>query len=88
MTETAIIARLQQAFAAAWIPLDAGLDRGMVLKEIDGLDSVSRVRLMLSIESAFAIELSPLEHGRLQTVGDLVDLIGAKAGGLTSEASC
>ena len=57
---------------------------GMILrpeikfKEIDGLDSIALVRLILSVEEAFAIEIAPREATRLIAIGDLADLIERK----------
>lgn len=81
MTEPEILDRLHQAFADAWIGPDVDLQRDLALEDIEGLDFVSRVRLMLSIEDAFGIEMSPAEHGRLKTIGDLADLVCAKVEG-------
>jgi acyl carrier protein len=83
MNEQEILSRLPRIFADAWIGigLDAELEREVELEDIDGLDSVSRVRLMLSVEDAFGVHLSPAEHGRLKTIGDLVDLVRAKVTG-------
>jgi acyl carrier protein len=70
--------RLAQAFEKAWISFDPTASRGTALDEIDGLDSVSRVRLMLSIEATFGIEISATENSGIHTIGDLADLITSK----------
>jgi acyl carrier protein len=76
--------RLRQAFADASIMLDADLDfdDDLALDAIDGLDSVSRVRLTMAVEDAFTIEISPRENSKLKTIGDLANLIGIKRGGV------
>jgi acyl carrier protein len=73
MTEQEILAQLPRIFADSWIGAgpEADLERKLALDDIDGLDSVSRVRLMLSVEDAFGVHMSPAEHGRLKTIGDL-----------------
>jgi acyl carrier protein len=78
MDRTAIIGCLRRAFADAWIPLDIDLTDNALLDDIDGLDSVSRVRLILTLEQAFTVEISPKENSRLKTIGDLIDLIAGK----------
>jgi acyl carrier protein len=78
VSEVEILQALPDAFAQAWIALDVDLARDLALEDIEGLDSVSRVRLMLSVEETFGIVMSAREHGRLKTVGDLIDLIHAK----------
>jgi acyl carrier protein len=78
LTESTVLDQLGEAFDSASLDLKSRLDREMCLEEIDGIDSVSRVRLMLSVEEVFGIEISPKENSGLQTIGDLVDLVLAK----------
>jgi acyl carrier protein len=47
--------------------------------DVDGWDSLSHIRLMLTIEKAFAVRFSASEVGKLKNVGELVNLIAAKA---------
>jgi acyl carrier protein len=46
--------------------------------DIDGWDSLTHIRLMLSVERAFAVKFTASEIGKLKTVGDLQALIGRK----------
>jgi acyl carrier protein len=78
VSQAEILDRIQQAFADAFIPVEGELTADTGFDEIDGLDSVSRVRLFLSLEDAFAIEISPREGSRLNAVGDIITLIQAK----------
>ena len=80
LTESAVLERLGAAFDGAALDRPPGLGRQLVLEEIDGLDSVSRVRLMMSVEDAFGIEITPKENSGMETIGDLVDLVLAKSG--------
>ena len=48
--------------------------------DIDGWDSVTHIRLMLSVERAFKIKLTASEIGKLKTVGNLVELVARKVG--------
>jgi acyl carrier protein len=41
-------------------------------------DSLTHLRLMLSVERGFGVKFSASEIGRLKNVGELVDLIEAK----------
>jgi acyl carrier protein len=50
----------------------------MTADDVDGWDSLTHVRLMLSVERAFATKFTASEIGRLKTVGDLIDLIARK----------
>jgi acyl carrier protein len=75
VSQAEILDRIQQAFADAFIPVEGELNAETAFDEIDGLDSVSRVRLFLSLEDAFAIEISPREGSRLNTIGDILKLV-------------
>jgi len=74
------LTRFVQAFVDASIPLDPSelLDADRELLDIDGLDSVSRVRLAMSLETTFRIEISPGQNSKLVTIGDLITLIQTK----------
>jgi acyl carrier protein len=47
-------------------------------KDVDGWDSLTHIRLMLTVEKAFKIKFSTSEVGKLQNVGELVRLIEEK----------
>lgn len=47
--------------------------------DIDGWDSLAHIRLMLSVQKAFGIKFSPIETGKLENVGALVNLIRKKS---------
>ena len=68
---------IHSAFAEASLPLVA-TDETVKLTDIDGLDSVSRVRLMLCLEEKFGIEISARENSRTRSLGDLFGLIKSK----------
>lgn len=78
LSDEAIMQRLGEAFAAAALPVEQPLDPELELEEIEGIDSISRVRLMMRIEESFAITIPPREGGRIKTVGELRDLIVTK----------
>ena len=80
LDQSEILARLREAFAEASIPLEEDLGRDLFFKDIDGVDFVSRVRLLMSIEEAFAIEITPKESSGLDTIGEMVDFIDRKLG--------
>lgn len=48
---------------------------GLTAKDVDGWDSITHIRLMLTIEKAFGVKFSVAQIGKLQTVGDLAKLI-------------
>lgn len=47
-------------------------------KDVDGWDSLTHIRLILTVEKAFRIKFSTSEIGKLENVGDLVALIQAR----------
>lgn len=47
--------------------------------DVEEWDSLSHIRLILSVEKAFAIKFSAAEIGKLKNVGELVLLIQAKS---------
>ena len=80
MSDDDIAAGLAQAFKKASILGDVEMNADVRLDHIEGLDSVSRVRLMMCIEEHFAIRITPRENSKARTVGDLMTLIQAKRG--------
>lgn len=48
--------------------------------DVDGWDSVGHIRLVLACEEAFGVSFQPKEVMGLGNLGELVDLIAAKAG--------
>lgn len=47
-------------------------------KDVDGWDSLTHIRLMLTVEKAFKVKFSTSEIGRMETVSDLVTIIKAR----------
>jgi acyl carrier protein len=48
-------------------------------KDISAWDSIMHVSLIITIEKEFGVRMTSAEVARLQTAGDLVDLIESKA---------
>lgn len=46
--------------------------------DVDDWDSLSHIRLILSVQRAFNVKISPAETSRLKNVGELVSLIESK----------
>jgi acyl carrier protein len=51
----------------------------LTAKDVDGWDSLTHIRLILTVEKAFKIKFSTSEIGKLENVGDLAKLIKARA---------
>ncbi len=52
----------------------------MTADDVEEWDSMSHIRLILSIEEAFGIKFSTTEIGRLENVGTIAETIAAKTG--------
>jgi acyl carrier protein len=73
-----VYARLTSVFHDVFGDDEIALTPTLTAKDVDGWDSLTHVRLMLTVERAFSIRLSAAEIGRLNNVGDLAELISRK----------
>jgi acyl carrier protein len=78
MDETQIYHRLTALFQDVFDEDSIKLTPGLSAKDVDGWDSLTHIRLMLTVEKAFKIKFSTAEISKLENVGDLVTLIKAK----------
>jgi acyl carrier protein len=51
---------------------------GLSAKDVDGWDSLTHIRLLVTIERTFKIKFTVTEVGELKNVGELMSLIQAK----------
>jgi acyl carrier protein len=79
MDQPQIYARLTELFEDVFDEDSITLTPELSAKDVDGWDSLTHIRLILTIEKAFKIKFSTSEIGKLQNVGDLVALIEARA---------
>jgi acyl carrier protein len=79
MDESRIYARLAELFEDVFDEDSIKLTPDLSAKDVDGWDSLTHIRLILTIEKAFKIRFSTSEIGKLENVGDLVTLIQARA---------
>jgi acyl carrier protein len=66
------------AVVAAVMGSADGLDAGRRLDSLPTWDSLTALNLLLSLESAFGIELAPSEVGAARTIGDLLRVVAEK----------
>ena len=52
--------------------------RDLTASQVEGWDSLTHVRLLLTAERKFGVRISAAEAGQLKRVGDLIDLLYAK----------
>jgi acyl carrier protein len=78
MDEPQIYARLTQIFHVVFDEDTINLTPELSAKDIDGWDSLTHVRLLVTIEKEFKIKFSTSTIGKLENVGDLVAVISAQ----------
>ena len=79
MEKTQIYARLRKIFEDVFDDNSIAITPELSAKEVDGWDSLTHIRLILTVERAFKIKFSPAEVGKLENVGQLVALIESRA---------
>ena len=79
MDEPQIYAQLTQIFQDVFDEDFITVPPELTAKDVVGWDSLTHIRLMLTVEKFFKIKFSVSEIGKLENVGDLVTLIKARA---------
>lgn len=70
-----IILQLNQIICAVLDREDISISYETIASEVDGWDSLSHIRLMVTVEGVFGIKFSTAEVAGLESVGQLTDLI-------------
>jgi acyl carrier protein len=78
MDEPQIYARLAEIFQDVFDEDSINVTPELSAKDVDGWDSLTHIRLILTIEKAFKVKFSTSEIGKLENVCDLVALIKAR----------
>jgi acyl carrier protein len=78
MAETA--ARLAEVFREVFSDDELTIERETTAKHIPEWDSLMHVTLIVNVEKRFGVRFSSAEVAQLQNVGELIDLIDARAG--------
>jgi len=79
MTDVEILARLTPVFQDVFDDDDITPHADMVADDVSEWDSLSHIRLMISVEREFKVKFTAAEVGSLSRVGDLVALIQKKS---------
>lgn len=77
---TSTLTRITQVFQDVFNDDELVVSRTTSAKDIPDWDSVMHVSLIVAVEKSFGVRFTSSEVGRLKNVGDLVDLVDAKAG--------
>jgi acyl carrier protein len=78
MDEPQIYERLTDIFHDVFDEESIVVTPELTAKDVDGWDSLTHIRLILTVEKAFKIKFSTSEIGKLENVGDLTALIKAR----------
>ncbi len=78
MDEAQIYARLKEIFADVFDDDSIKVKPELSAKDVDGWDSLTHIRLILTVERAFKFKVSTSEIGKMENVGDLVALIKSR----------
>jgi acyl carrier protein len=78
MEEGQVYQRLNAIFGDVFDDDSLALEAETTADDVDGWDSLSHIRLVLSVEKAFNVKFSAAEVGKLKNVGELVGLIRSK----------
>lgn len=79
MDEGHIYSRLSDVFHDVFEDDSIELSPQLTAKDVDGWDSLTHIRLVLTVERAFKVRFSTSEIGKLENLGDLVTLIQRRA---------
>jgi acyl carrier protein len=79
MDETDIYAKLTTVFYDVFDDDSINVTSGLSARDVDDWDSLTHIRLMVTVEKAFKVKFSTPEIGKMENVGDLVALIKSRA---------
>jgi acyl carrier protein len=78
MDESDIFARLTEIFDDVFDDDSIVVTPALSAKDVDGWDSLTHIRLILTVEKMFKVKFSTSEIRKMETVGDLATLIKAR----------
>ena len=77
MDEVEVYAKLTDVFHDVFDE-DVPVSPDLSADEVDGWDSLTHLRLILTVQKEFGVKFSAAEIGGLENVGDMVGLIQSK----------
>jgi acyl carrier protein len=78
MDEAQIYVRLAEIFEDVFDDDSIVVTPELSAKDVDEWDSLTHIRLILTVEKVFKIKFATSEIGKMENVGDLVKLIKAR----------
>jgi acyl carrier protein len=88
LDEPEICARLAEIFKDIFDEDSINVTPDLSAVDVDGWDSLTHIRLILTIEKEFKIKFSTTEIGKMKNVGDLVALIKSNKGIISALRTC
>ena len=78
MSTEEVLQKLTPVFHSVFDDDELVVKPNLTAADVDGWDSLSHIRLMLTVEKTFGIKFAASEIGKLKDVGDLAHLIQSK----------
>ena len=75
-----VVDRLNHLFRDIFDDDDIAVTDDTVAADIEGWDSLAHITLILGVEREFRIKMTAAEVGSLKNVGQMIDVIVARAG--------
>lgn len=82
MSETEIWEQLTDTFRDVFDDEDLVLKPGTTARDVPEWDSLTHIELLVAVERGFKVRFNTGEVANLPNVGAMVELIGAKLGGV------
>lgn len=81
MSRDEILATIKDVMADVFDDPSIEPRESMTAADVDGWDSLSHIRLLVSVEQRFGVSFTTVEITDLRNVGELVKLVESKLGG-------
>jgi acyl carrier protein len=79
LNREAAVERLNRLFRETFDNDDIAVSNATTAADVDGWDSLAHITLILAVEREFRMKMTAAEVGSLQNVGQMLDLIVARA---------
>jgi len=79
MERSEIYSRLTDIFRKVFDDEDIDVTPKLAAADVDGWDSLTHIRLIMTVEKVFKMKFSTSEIGKLENVGSLAELIKERA---------
>ncbi|MEO5339403.1 MAG: acyl carrier protein [Magnetococcus sp. MYC-9] len=70
--------KLEKIFQEVFQDVNINLVEDLVIRDLDTWDSFNQINLVLAVEEAYGVVITPGEVESIMTVGDLLDILASK----------